>query len=251
MRDLDHIDVLAHTHCVRIDIVPSQAYQVWMWHCSTLQVQHAHLTCMILHVQAEKPTPGASQSAPASKPKRSSKPSKADDNLSESAIKAIAAVAAVVDKLPSNETLVDSEKVTKMQEGAAWGAGGAEKEPPQHGSIDYPQGHPDCLCKYTIVISGVLESMMRQDAVDFVKRHGGRVTSAVSSKTSFLLCGEQSFSSLSQPKEPSYSSVALAASESCMGLCANCLYAIHNMFIACSAQVGRSMLISHVYQMCF
>eukprot|EP00892_Ulva_mutabilis_P010717 jgi/Ulvmu1/8017/UM004_0254.1 len=138
---------------------------------------------------AEQPKK-ASQSAPASKPKRTSKPAKAEDNLSQSAVKAVAAVAAVVSKLPSNEALIDSGKVTKMQEGAAWGAGGAEKEPPNHGSNDYPRGHPDCLCKYTIVVSGVLDSMMRQDAVDFVKRHGGRVTSGVSSKTSFLLCGK-------------------------------------------------------------
>lgn len=142
-------------------------------------------------MQSTQTKPKTSQSAPANKSRRTSKPAKADDNVSESAKKAIAAVAAVVAKLPANEALLDSGKITKMQEGAAWGMGGSEKEPPSHGSVDYPHGHPDCLSTYTIVISGVLESMMRQDAVDFVKRHGGRVTSAVSSKTSFLLCGTQ------------------------------------------------------------
>lgn len=140
-------------------------------------------------VQAESPKSTPAQSAPASKARRPSKPAKAEDSLTDAAKRAVAAVEAVVAKLPSNEELIDGGKITKMQEGAAWGAGGAEKEPPNHGSVEYPRGHSDCLCKYTIVISGVLESMMRQDAMDFVKRHGGRVTSAVSSKTSFLLCG--------------------------------------------------------------
>lgn len=158
------------------------------------------LSTCAFHAQAETPKSKPSQSAPAAKPRRTSKPAKADDALTDSAKKAVAAVETVVAKLPSDEDLIESGKVTKMQEGAAWGAGGSEKEPPNHGSVDYPRGHPDCLCKYTIVISGVLESMLRQDAMDFVKRHGGRVTSAVSSKTSFLLCGMRS---ISTPQLPS------------------------------------------------
>lgn len=141
------------------------------------------------HLYQVQEKPKSSQTATASKSRRVSKPAKPEDTLSESAKKAVEAVAGVVAKLPSNADLIDCGKITKMQEAPAWGGGGAEKEPPNHGSTDYPRGHPDCLCKYTIVISGVLNSMMRQDALDFVKRHGGRVTSAVSSKTSFLLCG--------------------------------------------------------------
>lgn len=149
-------------------------------------------------MQAEPAKIEPAQSVPASKARRPSKPAKADC-LSDAGKRAVAAVEAVVAKLPSNEKLIDDGKITKMQEGAAWGAGGTEKEPPNHGSVEYPRGHADCLCKYTVVISGVLESMMRQDAMDFVKRHGGRVTSAVSSKTSFLLCGARTDLSMTLP----------------------------------------------------
>ena len=39
------------------------------------------------------------------------------------------------------------------------------------------------------VITGILESIERDDAVDLIKRHGGRVTQAVSKKTSFVVAG--------------------------------------------------------------
>lgn len=52
-----------------------------------------------------------------------------------------------------------------------------------------PRGHPDCLTGKTFVISGVLDSLGREEATDYIKRHGGRVTGAVSGKTSFLVVG--------------------------------------------------------------
>lgn len=54
-----------------------------------------------------------------------------------------------------------------------------------------PTGHPDCFTGMTFVISGVLDSLSRQDAADLVKRHGGKVTGSVSGKTKFLLCGTE------------------------------------------------------------
>lgn len=40
---------------------------------------------------------------------------------------------------------------------------------------EVPRGHPDCLTGKTFVISGVLDSLKREEAADFVKRHGGKV----------------------------------------------------------------------------
>ena len=39
------------------------------------------------------------------------------------------------------------------------------------------------------MITGVLDSIERDDAVDLVQRYGGKVTSAISKKTSFLVVG--------------------------------------------------------------
>ena len=56
---------------------------------------------------------------------------------------------------------------------------------------DPPRGHPECLTGLTFVISGVLDSLRREEAEDVVKRHGGRITTSISKKTSFLLVGCQ------------------------------------------------------------
>ena len=39
------------------------------------------------------------------------------------------------------------------------------------------------------MITGVLESIEREQAVDLVKRYGGKVVSAVSKRTSYLVVG--------------------------------------------------------------
>lgn len=54
---------------------------------------------------------------------------------------------------------------------------------------ELPRGHPDCLTGRTFVVSGVLDSLQRDQADDLIKRHGGRVTGSVSGKTSFLVVG--------------------------------------------------------------
>lgn len=41
----------------------------------------------------------------------------------------------------------------------------------------------------TFVITGVLDAIERDDAVDLIQRYGGKVTSAVSKKTSYLIVG--------------------------------------------------------------
>ena len=65
-------------------------------------------------------------------------------------------------------------------------------EPPLAGEIEeLPIGHPDCLTGKTFVITGVLDHLTRDKAVDFIRRHGGKVTESVSGRTSFLIVGEQ------------------------------------------------------------
>lgn len=54
-----------------------------------------------------------------------------------------------------------------------------------------PQGHPECLLNRSFVVTGVLDSLKRDEADDLIKRHGGRVTGSVSGKTTYLLAGTQ------------------------------------------------------------
>lgn len=52
------------------------------------------------------------------------------------------------------------------------------------------QGADNCLEGLTFVITGVLESLERDEMKALIERYSGRVTGSVSGKTSFLILGE-------------------------------------------------------------
>ncbi|KAM4807653.1 replication factor C subunit 1 [Rhinophrynus dorsalis] len=57
------------------------------------------------------------------------------------------------------------------------------------GSKDIPTGADNCMEGLTFVITGVLESIERDEAKSLVERYGGKVTGNVSKKTSYLIMG--------------------------------------------------------------
>lgn len=57
------------------------------------------------------------------------------------------------------------------------------------GSKDIPQGADNCMEGLTFVITGVLESIERDEAKSLVERYGGKVTGNVSKKTNYLIMG--------------------------------------------------------------
>ncbi|KAM5192693.1 replication factor C subunit 1 [Mantella aurantiaca] len=57
------------------------------------------------------------------------------------------------------------------------------------GSKDIPQGADNCMEGMTFVITGVLESIERDEAKSLVERYGGKVTGNVSKKTNYLIMG--------------------------------------------------------------
>lgn len=59
------------------------------------------------------------------------------------------------------------------------------------GSKTIPEGADNCLLGLTFVFTGVLQSLERSEAQDLVKRYAGRVTTAPSKNTSFVVLGEQ------------------------------------------------------------
>lgn len=62
--------------------------------------------------------------------------------------------------------------------------------PKAPGSKVIPKGAPDCLLGKTFVFTGDLSSISRDEATDLVKRYGGRVTTAPSSRTTYLVVGD-------------------------------------------------------------
>ncbi|BGP50272.1 DNA replication factor C complex subunit Rfc1 [Rhodotorula kratochvilovae] len=61
--------------------------------------------------------------------------------------------------------------------------------PAAPGSKEIPEGAENCLAGLTFVFTGELSSLGRTEGQDLVKRYGGRVTTAPSSKTSYVVLG--------------------------------------------------------------
>ncbi|XP_042322673.1 replication factor C subunit 1 isoform X2 [Sceloporus undulatus] len=57
------------------------------------------------------------------------------------------------------------------------------------GSKEIPQGAENCLESMSFVITGVLESIERDEAKSLIERYGGKVTGNVSKKTNYLVKG--------------------------------------------------------------
>uniref|UniRef100_A0A4W6BSJ0 Replication factor C subunit 1 n=1 Tax=Lates calcarifer TaxID=8187 RepID=A0A4W6BSJ0_LATCA len=60
------------------------------------------------------------------------------------------------------------------------------------GSKEIPTGAENCLEGCVFVLTGVLESMERDDAKSLIERYGGKVTGNVSKKTTYLVQGRDS-----------------------------------------------------------
>jgi len=57
------------------------------------------------------------------------------------------------------------------------------------------------FARMTFVISGTLPTWSRTQAMEFIKKNGGKVTSSISSKTDFVVVGESPGSKLKQARE--------------------------------------------------
>ncbi|KAL1869069.1 hypothetical protein VTK73DRAFT_3408 [Phialemonium thermophilum] len=62
--------------------------------------------------------------------------------------------------------------------------------PPNAGAAEIPEGAEDCLLGKTFVFTGQLKTISRDEAQALVKRYGGKVTGAPSSKTDFVVLGD-------------------------------------------------------------
>ena len=67
---------------------------------------------------------------------------------------------------PKPEAELKFSVITEVQQ---WGAGDNRAAPPNKGNKEAPRGPSDCLDGVTIVISGVLDSLERDEAEDYIK----------------------------------------------------------------------------------
>ncbi|KAJ5923904.1 Replication factor C subunit 1 [Penicillium verhagenii] len=63
------------------------------------------------------------------------------------------------------------------------------RTPPTNGSKEMPVGAENCLAGLAFVFTGVQETLGREEGQELVKKYGGKVTGAPSSKTSYVVLG--------------------------------------------------------------
>jgi replication factor C subunit 1 len=68
--------------------------------------------------------------------------------------------------------------------------GGNADAAPAGGSSEMPTGSETCLAGLTFVFTGVLTRWGRPEAQQLIKRHGGKVTTAPSKKTDYVILGQ-------------------------------------------------------------
>ncbi|PWY98183.1 DNA replication factor C, large subunit [Testicularia cyperi] len=134
-----------------------------------------------LFVSSTKSTPAHKKAASASKPQAAAASSRAKQPAASSAKK----VDMDLDDVKS-ESAAAADKKPSWREMAARRAAG----PSAPGSKEIPHGEPNCLAGLTLVFTGELSSISREEATDLAKRYGARITSAPSSKTSYVVLGE-------------------------------------------------------------
>ncbi|TKY84507.1 hypothetical protein EX895_006408 [Sporisorium graminicola] len=93
---------------------------------------------------------------------------------------------------PAKKVDVDLEPAPAPAAPANWREMAARRAagPSNPGSKEIPQGQPNCLAGLTLVFTGELTSISRDEATDLAKRYGARITGAPSSKTSYVIVGE-------------------------------------------------------------
>ncbi|KAH8811844.1 replication factor RFC1 C terminal domain-containing protein [Xylogone sp. PMI_703] len=124
------------------------------------------------------------KTSPAKKP--AAKKAKKDEEPENAAMKAI------FDNIPTVRAPTPPPKDPNAKfdwRNAAAGGGNAAAPPPMAGSKEIPVGEENCLAGLTFVFTGLLESISRDEGVELVKRYGGKVTGAPSSKTSYVVLG--------------------------------------------------------------
>ncbi|KAI0059347.1 DNA replication factor C large subunit [Artomyces pyxidatus] len=92
-------------------------------------------------------------------------------------------------KAPKDEEDIDEKPEPKPNWAAAKAAKLAGPSAPGSKAVPEPAS-PDCLAGLAFVFTGELSSFSRDEAVDLAKRFGGRVTGQPSSKTDYVVLGD-------------------------------------------------------------
>ncbi|KAF4123839.1 replication factor C subunit 1 [Geosmithia morbida] len=132
---------------------------------------------------SESDEPAPKKKAPASKSRapRAQKPAEDEDSAYQNILNSVTTVRPPTPPPKDPNVKFDWRKAT---------GGGNAAAAPQNPIADMPEGAEECLTGLTFVFTGLLQTVGRDEAQALVKRYGGKVTGQPSSKTSFVVLGE-------------------------------------------------------------
>ena len=100
-----------------------------------------------------------------------------------------AQVDGTADKTPSKPAALQKSFSSGASRGQQYRAYLNRSGPSAPGSKEIPDGESGCMIGLTFVITGVLESLEREEAQELIQKYGGKVTQSVSKKTSYVVVG--------------------------------------------------------------
>ncbi|ETS79084.1 hypothetical protein PFICI_08937 [Pestalotiopsis fici W106-1] len=133
----------------------------------------------------EDDEPVSKKKPAAKKPRAPAKSKKADESED-------AAIQAILDDIPTVRPPTPPAKDPNAPK-FDWRKaqpGGGNSGPPPNPVAEMPEGEEDCLTGLTFVFTGQLQTIAREEAQALVKRYGGKITGAPSSKTSYVVLGD-------------------------------------------------------------
>ncbi|PZD37640.1 BRCT domain type II [Pyrenophora tritici-repentis] len=131
--------------------------------------------------EEEKPKKSRAKATPAKSPaKKKAKKEEVEDS---------ADIQAIYDSIPIVRAPTPPPKDENAKFDWKANAGRGEAAPLLGSSSDMPQGSDTCLAGLNFVFTGVLQKWGRTESQELVKRHGGKVTTAPSKKTSYVVLG--------------------------------------------------------------
>ncbi|CAD6440303.1 9c2a3a8f-2e39-4964-af94-6f11e5c32dcd [Sclerotinia trifoliorum] len=122
----------------------------------------------------------SSKPPPAKKPRAPAKKAAAPESSS---------IQAILDSIPTVRAPTPPPKDDSVKFNWRAGGGGSSAAPPAAGCAEIPEGAENCLVGLTFVFTGVLNTISRDEGIELVKRYGGKITGAPSSKTSYVVLG--------------------------------------------------------------
>lgn len=127
-------------------------------------------------------TPSRSKTAPSTTKKKKASPTKQDRTESKE-------IQDIYDSIPIVKPPSPPPQSGEPQKFNYAAQAQRSRTPPGAGNTEMPVGAENCLAGLSFVFTGILDTLGRDEGQNLVKKYGGKVTGAPSSKTSYVVLG--------------------------------------------------------------